>query len=90
MPQTVWKFELETTDEQVFQVPEGARFLKLDTQYGKPVFWMLVDSDNQKTDFKVRIVGTGNPARIGNTYAYLGSYQMAGGALVFHAFGKWV
>lgn len=90
MSQTVWKFELETSDQQTIRVPQGARFLKLDVQYGNPVCWMLVDRDNQKVDFKIRIVGTDRPANIGNTYVYLGTYQMVGGALVFHAFGKWV
>lgn len=90
MAKTVWKFELQTTDDQVLKIPSGAQFLKLDTQYGNPVFWMLVDPDNEKLDLKVRIVGTGNPANIGNTFWYMGSYQLSGGALVFHAFGKWV
>lgn len=85
---TIWKFELETTDYQAIDVPAGFQFLKLDTQYSKPVFWALVNSENPKVRLEIRIVGTGHPASIGNTYSYLGSYQLEGGALVFHAFGK--
>jgi hypothetical protein len=81
----IWKYELEVTDEQVVTLPAGARILALQVQHGQPCLWALVDPDAAKTPWKFRTVGTGHRVDF-DTGSYVGTYQVRGGALVFHVF----
>ena len=85
-PKTIWKFPLEVTDEQTVQVPEGAQLLSVQTQYGKPCLWALVDPQAEKKPCVIQTYGTGHP--VTHIDMYLSTYQMEGGALVFHVFVK--
>lgn len=68
---TIWKFPLEVTDEQVLMVPKGAKPLTVQKQDGKPCLWCEVDSSHHKTSLTI----------------YIGTYQMMGGALIWHVYG---
>lgn len=46
---------------------------------------MLVDLDSRKIRCRVRIFGTGHPG-ITPDMDYIGTFQVAGGDLVFHVF----
>jgi hypothetical protein len=85
MTRTVWKFDLETVDEQTISVPKGAQFLSLQMQHGKPRIWALVDPNAREYPVDIRIAGTGHelPDSPGN---FLGTFQLHDGGLVFHAF----
>lgn len=86
MSATVWKYELEVTDEQVVMMPAYATVLTVHVQKGQPCVW--VKADSQATALVERrffIHGTGHPvnSRAGR---YVGTFQLDGGALVFHVF----
>ena len=83
MTKTIWKFE--ATIGGVITLPVGAQMLDIQVQHGVPMIWALVDPDAAKADMHVSIYGTGHhlpddPGR------YIGTFQVQGGNLVFHAF----
>lgn len=81
----IWKFEIETTDNQTIGMPVGAEILTVQTQYGKPCLWALVNPDGNKEQRHIEIIGTGNPVKEASRI-YIGTYQLRDGALVFHVF----
>lgn len=84
---TIWKFPLEMQDEQVLSVPAGAQALAVQVQAGQPCLWALVDPEAPPAMLSIRIHGTGHPISDGLAgYEHIGTFQLAGGALIFHAF----
>lgn len=85
MTSVVWKYPLRLDDEVTFEMPEGACPLTVQVQDGIPTLWAVVDPDAAPTNRMFRIAGTGHPigADVG---AYVGTFQLAEGALVFHLF----
>lgn len=83
--ETIWKFELETEDEQTLSVPFDAKTLDVQVQKGKPCLWARVRSDLPKRDVTILTRGTGHPMT-GDEGDYLGTYQLDDRALVFHVF----
>lgn len=86
MSHTIWKFPLETADSPVISAPRGARFFCVQIQHGQACVWAIVDPTEPQVDHKLVIHGTGHPVDVDNLGAYIGTYQLSGGALVFHVF----
>ena len=88
MKKTIWKFELETTDNQTIEMPANAEILTVQTQAQKPYLWALIDPTEKKEKRLIEIFGTGHDLHydIGVSRNYLGTYQIEGGSLVFHVF----
>lgn len=82
---TVWKFPLETTEEQFITVPLINKPLCVQVQNGMPCIWMAVDSKWKCAKVRVRTFGTGHED-ITPDMDYVGTYQLHGGDLVFHVF----
>ena len=88
---TVYKYEVPIGDHFELELPEGAIILDIaeqqhDGYFIKKVFlWALVDPDNQLITRKFRFAGTGHPI-IENNLLHRGTFQMDGGALIFHVF----
>lgn len=61
MPQTIWKYELEITDEQTINIPEGSVILDVLDQNGTLVLYAMVNPQHPHAEHTVRIVGTGHP-----------------------------
>lgn len=82
---TIWKFELQITDEQITYIPAHAVVLTIQMQYGKPCLWALVDPTAEKLSRKIITHGTGHsvPETTGD---YIGTYMINNGELVFHVF----
>jgi len=81
----IHKFTLGVTNEQSVTLTDGAQPLCVQVQNGKPQLWVLLDPQEQPIEYTVYTVGTGhNTHHIKETY--LGTYQLEGGALVFHVF----
>jgi hypothetical protein len=85
----IFKYELETTDTQEIEMPQGAQVLCIQTQNEIPCVWAIVDPDATPTLRTFEIYGTGHnfpenewPDR----RRYVGTYQLRQGALVFHCF----
>ena len=82
---TIWKITLQTIDLQGVQIPQGSELLTVQVQNGAPCLWVLCDSEAKPVHQDIAIHGTGHeiPATTGD---YIGTYQLSGGALVFHVF----
>lgn len=88
MNKTIWKFELEIADTQILTMPAGAEILTVQTQFGRPRLWALVNPQAKTEDRVIETFGTGHPVRydMGVDRKYIDTYQMQGGQLVFHVF----
>ncbi len=86
MTRQVWKFELHP-GENVIEMPAEAKLLTVQMQHGEPYLWALVYTDAPRTLREFNVVGTGHnlPEGVG---LYVGTFQMEGGALVWHVFEK--
>lgn len=92
---SVWKFVIDDiSDEVTLQMPKGARVLTVQTQGGAEAFgyfgqqlclWAEVDTDAEKEPRRFRIAGTGHRLP-DEPLTYLGTFQLRGGALVFHVY----
>jgi hypothetical protein len=82
---TIYKYKIFPHSE--LDLPLGAEFLSVQTQHGEAVAWFLVDDTiNRKMKRRVfNSYGTGHPVP-DNPGRYLGTFQLNGGALVFHFF----
>jgi len=84
---TVWKYAFKLNDEVRIEMPMGARLLDVQVQRDDICLWALVDSDLPRTIRRFVIHGTGHPiARKSEELGYVGTFQLAGGSLVFHLF----
>lgn len=83
---TIWKFPFGITDYQLINMPIEAKPLAVQLQTGIPCLWCLVETENQQKPHPVFVHGTGHEVTHGEEY--VGSFQMADGALVWHVFFK--
>jgi hypothetical protein len=83
---TIWKFPLEVTDAQGVLLPQGAQVLTAQLQGRSLCLWALVDPDAPKTVRLLHIFGTGHPVHNADSLRYISTFQLDGGALVFHVF----
>jgi hypothetical protein len=83
---TIWKYPIPIQDQFVVNLPPGATVLCVDVQHGAACLWALVDSSapTQPRSFALR--GTGHSVDGLTAREYIGTFQMSGGALVFHLF----
>lgn len=84
---TIWKFPLgPVTDRRVVPMPYGAQVLHVQVQDDQPCLWALVEADNTLRSRTFRTFGTGYKIPYDAALAYVGTYQLAGGQLVYHVF----
>jgi hypothetical protein len=84
MAATIWKFPLPIGDVVDVPMPEGARVLTVAAISDAPFLWAIVDPYAPVVDREFVIRGTGHP--LGDVGAYLGTFIVLGGTLVFHVF----
>ena len=82
--ESIFKYQLETTDEQIVEMPLGAEVLTVQVQNGTPCIWARVNPDYAKLQYRFRIFGTGHPIEDDFVGKYVGTYQLQNGALIFH------
>lgn len=86
-PKTIWKFPFTVSDEVRVDMPARAQVLSVQLQNGQPTMWALVDPEARLVTHRFRVFGTGHPVPFGIiTAQFVGTFQMHGGALVFHLF----
>lgn len=87
MRKTIYKYPLEIVDEQVVLLPTGAKILTVQTQMDKPCIWAMVNpTAPNNMALTIRIFGTGHTIKDSDSLEYIGTFQIYGGRLVFHAF----
>ena len=82
----IFKYQLETTDIQQVEMPQGAEILCIKTQNETPCIWALVETNATVTKRIFEIIGTGFNITENDNRKYIGTYQLNGGSLVFHCF----
>lgn len=87
MTRSVWKFPVGI-GKFGLRMPQGSQFLHVDTQGGEPHLWALVDPTAKPEERHFEVFGTGHPIDDVQKYQHIGTFQMHGGALVFHLFEK--
>lgn len=86
MAKSIWKFPVEVTGEQLVAMPHGAKILTIAVQMGAICLWAEVNPDVAGRHHRtISIFGTGHPMP-DDPGAYIGSFMLDGGALVFHAY----
>jgi hypothetical protein len=85
MARTIWKFPLEVIDQQSVRMPIASRMLHVGMQGGTLCLWAEVTPGAEQEDRAIYIYGTGHDLAP-DRGDYLGTFQMHGGALVFHAY----
>ena len=86
--QTIYKYKLDTTDNQVVLLPPFSEILTVQLQDGVPHLWALVDTNIvEKIPITIEIFGTGNPIPDGRR-RYINTYLLREDRLVFHVFEK--
>jgi hypothetical protein len=81
----VWKWKLEVTDRQTLTMPVGVQLLDVQMQGNDCCLWALCDESADLEPRRIAIYGTGNPMP-DDPGKYIGTFQLYGGNLVFHAF----
>lgn len=85
----VYKYRLEPGGFCLLAMPQAARLLCVQVQGDLPTVWALVDPKQPTVARKITILATGEPVKDDLVVAnYIGSFQLASGALVFHAFDR--
>lgn len=83
----IYKYPIAVDDTQAVKMPEGAEILTVQLQGGFPCLWALVDTEKPIKEFYIKTFGTGHEVpETGYERKYIGTYQLEGGALVFHVF----
>lgn len=83
---TIWKFPVKINDEFSLAMPAGARVLSVQDQRGGTVMWALVDDSAPKVERRFFVRGTGHPCDGLDHAVFVGTFQLHGGAIVFHLF----
>lgn len=83
---TIYKYPLEITDNQCVKMPKDAQILTVQMQGKTPCLWAMVDTENEVVERFIEIYGTGNPITGQDSRRYISTFQVIGGALIFHAF----
>ena len=96
----IWKFPIPVQDEIQIEMPKGAKVLTVQIQVMDPAalkvgetieqvcLWALVNPEAEKEIRQFRMVGTGHSIMHAEKLTYIGTFQMQGGALVFHLFER--
>ena len=86
---TIYKYALKITDNQVIQIPKQNGALSVGEQRGTLCLWALVNTTDILVDAHIKIIGTGHPIDDLDLqiWTFLGTVQMNNG-LVFHIFVK--
>lgn len=82
--ETIHKYKIVGSCE--IEIPIHFRILTLQLQKGEPFVWLLVDTDMPKKRVMFHVIVTG--VQVPNNTAYVGTFQLDGGNLVYHVFVK--
>ena len=83
---TIYKYPVTIVDEFEVRMPRGAQPLCVQVQNGDPFLWALVDTEAAPVQRVLQVRGTGHPCDGFIASHFVGSFQLHGGALVFHLF----
>jgi len=86
---TIWKFPLQSADQQTIKMPAGAELLSVQVQRETVCLWAKVDPEAAREPRVIAIFGTGHELPEDEStfrLEFIDTFQLHDGALVFHAF----
>lgn len=89
MSQQVFKYRFNYMDGPgpiTLKLPEGAKFLSAQNQYGQLVGWFLINTDNPEVEKKFYLLETGK--EYPTHHRYLATIQLELGDYVIHLLEK--
>jgi hypothetical protein len=86
MRKIIWKYEIGDPDGYGLEMPKGAEILTVQIQNDKPYIWALVDENSPIEERNFIVLGTGHSFMLSKNSVYIGTFQEAGGRLVWHLF----
>lgn len=88
--EAIYKYELDITGHQQFQVPCGAQLLCVKTQRDHPCIWARVNPRVPELNevVEVYMYGTGHDCNPPGDAEYLGTFLIQSDSLVFHVWTK--
>jgi len=81
---TIHKYKLESDNDRI-QMPKGAEILCLQVQHNIPCIWALVDPEKPLIGRSFITMGT-DWSIDNDKMSYIGTYQIAAGAFIWHVF----
>lgn len=85
---SIFKYPVEMSENFTIEAPEGAQFHCVQLQHGQVQVWARVDTEKSLTVYRFGVHGTGHELNeFTESAPYVGTFQLAGGSLVFHLFG---
>ncbi len=85
---SIYKYPLVVQDEFVIVMPEGARLLDVQVQHGQPVCGPWSTRRRIRRNGASPFVEQDTPQTASILRPTLGTFQLEGGALVFHLFAR--
>lgn len=83
----IWKYGIPLADAFTLELPRGATLLHVDEQRGTPQLWAMVVPGRDKEKRTFVLLGTGHTSpHSPDSLKHIGTFQLEGGALVFHLF----
>lgn len=89
MKKQIWKFVITPSNSMV-EIPIGAEILTIQAQGENPCIWAMVDPSKKTEIRQFDVFGTGHDIidNMGFERKYINTFQLYGGALVFHLFER--
>lgn len=83
---TIYKYIIEITRQFAVKMPEGAKVIHVDEQFGKPFMWAMIDTNRPNTLHHFWVYGTGNEIPKDAAIVHVGSVITSRGSYVWHVF----
>lgn len=83
----IFKYPIVIDNYFELNMPKESKVLTVDIQNNAPQLWALVDPEKSTEKRRFRFVGTGHPIEEElENLTFISTFQMDGGALIFHIF----
>jgi len=82
----IYKYPLDIRHHQEIEMPSGSEILTVQSQGEMGCLWAMIDTEKEIKEMRIiSVVGTGHEVPP-DCVKYIGTFQMAGGALIWHVF----
>jgi hypothetical protein len=80
----IWKYTFNVEDDFAIEMPRSAKIVNVQVQAGITCMWAIVDPKSDTVIRRFKVVGTGQPFEYSDRVKHVGTFQLAGGRLVYH------
>jgi len=88
MFKTIFKYQLKSVGIQKITLPHDYEILCVQVQNEAPCLWALINTESAGNEVYIEIIATGEKIDYAteSDRKYISTFQLNGGALVFHVF----